>query len=481
MALMELWGLYREKSKWAGYNAYLEEQKDHANDRWDYVSKVIRITEELYPGRALRFHSDLLQRAGWNYWLQWLAGLDIPLQRLMLCEIEDLDVYEQLIIGCCADTSLEAQNRLNLLILIIMGCLHLWEQISNNLRLWANDRPAISEEEEKYRQDAENELNNWVNIHMHERAQRVVKIINLGSTEGRTLACLMLSNLQIRDTIRDLPVKYLRHAVVEELKLIPDSVKFVIEKLFLSSVRGKEKLISAWEVLSESKEGSVPVNNEINLWKYYIDWLQSSDFNWSNTPGTDDSLLIQAMADLLAGMEEPVDCWLNAYDEIYYPPEGWGWQYRKHHDSLDRIAQLLPVGFLASVIMLDSGQHDWGNRLFQLVWDKMIYGVRNSYEYYWPSVQVPLSLGWGNLPYVFPETYSEVALKEMEQIENVELLINCTSYLWSSVKEHSVLVSSFMSLNDYLKLRFNKAYPILQAQYGEQAPSIECILSAILR
>ena len=50
------------------------------------------------------------------------------------------------------------------------------------------------------------------------------------------------------------------------------------------------------------------------------------------------------MAELLAKMEDPVVCWFEAYGKVYYPPEGWGWQFGKYNDSLERIAHLLTVG-----------------------------------------------------------------------------------------------------------------------------------------
>jgi len=88
----------------------------------------------------------------------------------------------------------------------------------------------------------------------------------------------------------------------------------------------------------------------------------------------------------------------------------------------------------------------------------------SSYEFPWPTVQVPLSLGWSNLLNVFPETYSKVALQAMEKIDDVELLIYCATRLWSSVEGYPDLVSLFVPLNDYIKLRFDKNFPLLQAK-----------------
>ena len=324
LALVETWGRYRDETKWPDFDDYLKEQEDQAIDRWDYVSKVIAMTEEWWPGIALRFHSDLLQRAGWDCWLQWLLGLDIPLQHLMLREIEDLDVYEQLIERCCSYTGLGTQaRRFDLLILMIMGYLQLCKEISSNLRRWIEVRMVTNEEEETYRQNVESELNNWVNCEMYERALRIIKVIDLSSTLGKELACLMLSNLQAKDAIRDLPDNLLRQAVVEELRSKPDSAKFVIEQLILSPVCGKQKLVSVWGILNNQKEDSLIVNYRFTLWKYFIDWLQSASFNWysTNITGTDDDVLIQTMAGLLAKMEDSVVCWREAYHEVYYPPK----------------------------------------------------------------------------------------------------------------------------------------------------------------
>jgi hypothetical protein len=67
----------------------------------------------------------------------------------------------------------------------------------------------------------------------------------------------------------------------------------------------------------------------------------------------------------------------------------------------------------------------------------------------------------------------------MEKIDDVELLIYCATRLWSSVEGYPDLVSSFVPLNDYIKLHFDKGFPQLQAKYGERDERIESYITIL--
>ncbi|MFD2115830.1 hypothetical protein ACFSTH_11880 [Paenibacillus yanchengensis] len=459
LELVRIYGRLSYKSQWGSFDAQLkDEQLGIFKNKWKIINEFYA-----YYSFTLKVELDwrnrLLLDNSFSSWIQWVMSLPImPIQVTAVKDIRNLDTVERLIVEILNVGHYQTDDRVNLLLLLMIHAIELWNEMSNKLIGLTQVDGLVIDEVESFRKQMEKEKNNWFNIELPQRSNKLANILVSGqSLLGMNAIYAIIPHLIVKK--KGESVNHFREAISKQIALQQNSPELI--KKILSFKNGNTPILISTLIIFNSKEVQVDTIDEI--WKAYYDLLTVDNWRGGFYSHQDDYNFVRYMASLLLYTSDPTLKIQQVIESTKKPHEGWQYNSKEHHKSRDQMAHLIIVGAIASELMHNKQFN--ASDTYSYIWKTSHDFLRSSANIHDEMYKILIKELWKRLVLIHPNDYKDKAISAIINMDYLNHIIIAVSSLQEGISQYKNKEQELdQELQEVIFKRYNELMPVYREQ-----------------
>jgi hypothetical protein len=472
LELIDTFSALREPSQQSAYLEELPARERSSKDRWEWLLQVERDADACVFRGEFWMQAHLLGRLGGRTWLRFVRLVPLTLLRQVAVRaLKSLDEALELV-GLALDEATDAAPlHEELVLLLIMRTLDLWNRIHSGLAHRASGRSFLTSEYPEFLARAKDAAKDWKDRELPERARALAARLLESGELGIRSAVITLRHLAARgSSLHEAPenetTPVIREAVLRALTRSGRPLSEIVQRI-LEPPGTKAGLIAACSVVV-ADEGAFSEDERAaqsaRIWDCYGQHLQGEPYFFNGPLAGDEKELAEVLGGVLARLPSPADALQKMLASVRRPAEGWKVDDMQFFESIGQVAHLLIVGAMASHWLKQKGRES--QPLFRAAWKYLHSWLRTVPEHVAADqVRSAIVHVWARLWLIEGAGATELAFLELSRLDRLDWVLTAAAHLRDNQEPWGGPDRLDSRLQHVLWRRFEEMFPVVRLHH----------------